>query len=172
MSGHECSLRQGAGSLRLLPCYVHVPRSLCDAHCTIASMGEKQRQVRCRPCVSTSYQPHKPLAVGSMMVFGVRAHEPQVPFTPRRWRPSDPDTPQVPFTFALRPAAPASAGKRGRGGAGEQGSASGRRARVRKLLPSAWTTGEPLCGVGSKSRVQRRQARSHVQAFAIRMDQW
>ncbi len=72
----------------------------------------------------------------------------QVPFTPRRWRPSAPGVPQVPFTFPLRPAAPARAGKRGRGrgrgggrGGAGQGARAAKRARVRKLMPSAWTIG-------------------------------
>ncbi len=72
----------------------------------------------------------------------------QVPFTPRRWRPSAPGVPQVPFTFPLRPAAPARASKRGRGrgrggvrGGAGQGARAAKRARVRKLMPSAWTVG-------------------------------
>lgn len=68
----------------------------------------------------------------------------QVPFTPRRWRPTNPDVPQVPFTFALRPAPPRAPGKRARSmGSGEDpGKGLGKRPRVRKLLPTAWTTGE------------------------------
>ncbi|KAK9822803.1 hypothetical protein WJX81_000125 [Elliptochloris bilobata] len=70
-----------------------------------------------------------------------------MPFAPRRWRPTDPNVPQVPFTFALRPAPPRGPGKRGRsGGAGaaQVGRFSGKRARVRKLMPSAWTIGQRL----------------------------
>ena len=74
----------------------------------------------------------------------------QVPFTPRRWRPTHPDVPQVPFTFALRPAPPRAPGKRARSGskgAGEDaGGGLGKRTRVRKLLPTAWTTGEAAAG--------------------------
>ena len=77
----------------------------------------------------------------------------QVPFTPRRWRPTNPDVPQVPFTFALRPAPPRAPGKRARSGSKGAGEDPGgglvKRQRVRKLLPTAWTTGEAAAGSGS-----------------------
>lgn len=79
----------------------------------------------------------------------------QVPFVPKRWQPSHPDLPQVPYTFALRvPASVASRGcGRGRGrsryaesgGRGRDGSGGGgggrQHKRQRKLLPSAWSRG-------------------------------
>jgi hypothetical protein len=74
----------------------------------------------------------------------------QVPFVPKRWRPSHPDIPQIPFTFALRVPAAAGRGRSrarngGPGGWDGDGDGDGGRGRARrrqrKLLPSAWTTG-------------------------------
>lgn len=78
--------------------------------------------------ISSSWAPsagaiHAPATMRFFCTLRARKCRAQVPFSPRRWRPSNPDTPQVPFTLALRPAPPAGAGagNRGRGGGGGGG---------------------------------------------------
>ncbi|KAK9902171.1 hypothetical protein WJX75_006859 [Coccomyxa subellipsoidea] len=79
------------------------------------------------------------------------ADEHQVPFVPKRWRPSHADVSQIPYTFALKAPAAAGGGGRGQGRSegrdGSGGDGGGReggrkRQRHRKLMPSAWTVGQ------------------------------
>ena len=78
----------------------------------------------------------------------------QVPFIPKKWRPSHPDVPHIPYTFPPKPTGPGSGrgggsnsggGRRGgRGGGNALGRGKGKQPqgkRARKMPPTAWTIG-------------------------------